>query len=168
MKKVFTMMMVALFLCAANVANAQKIGIVSPDEVFASMADTKKADTLLQAFQKALLDNAAEEEQELNTAIEKFYKDSIKMTAPAKEAKRLSLQEKIQGMQGKQEELNKKLEAKKEEILKPIREKMLKAIQDVAKEAGYGYVLYKEQAIVFPESEDITDKVKAKLGIKTK
>ena len=43
---------------------------------------------------------------------------------------------------------------------------MLKAIHDVSKQNSYTYVMYKEQLIVFPETEDITGKVKTKLKIK--
>lgn len=166
MKKVFTMMVVAVLLMATNVVSAQKIGVVSPDEIFSLMPETRSADSSLQRFAQALSDNYTEEETELNGALEKFFKDSLKMTKEVKDAKRTSLQKKIQELQGKQEELNKTLEAKKEETLKPIREKMLKTIQAVATENGYAYVFYKEQTIVFPEAEDITAKVKAKLGIK--
>ena len=44
--------------------------------------------------------------------------------------------------------------------LKPVQDKMVKAIQDVAKENGYAHVLYKEYALVFPEADDLADRVK--------
>ena len=40
------------------------------------------------------------------------------------------------------------------------------AIEEVAKENGYSHIAYKEQMIVFPAADDITEKVKKKLGIK--
>ena len=43
---------------------------------------------------------------------------------------------------------------------------MVKAIQEVAKENGYAHVLYKEYALVFPEADDLADRVKKKLGVK--
>jgi outer membrane protein len=167
MKRVFTVLMLAFAAISFNQAQAQtKIGIISPDEVFGAMPETKKADSNLAAFQKALQETYQDQETELNTALEKFVKDSAKMTPAVKEAKRTDLQARISELQNKQQQLNQALEAEKEKQIKPIREKIFKAIQDVAKENGYAYVFYKESAIVSPEADDITDRVKKKLGIK--
>lgn len=160
--------LLALFVTAISASSTAqtKIGYVSADEVFASMPDVSKADSALAAFQQALADNYQEQQNELNNAYAKFVKDSASMTPAVKEAKRKDLQDRITDLQNKEQELNKTLEAQKEKELKPIREKMLKAIKAVAKENGYGHIFYKEQAIVFPEADDITARVKKKLGIK--
>jgi len=160
------MFFVVASLAAFTPASAQKIGVVSADEVFAAMPEVAKADSSLAAFQQALADTYQEQQTELNDAYAKFVRDSGKMTGPVKEAKRKDLQDRITNLQNKEQELNKSLEAQKEKELKPIRDKMLKAIQDVARESGYAYVLYKEQLIVFPDADDITAKVKTKLKIK--
>ena len=107
-----------------------------------------------------------DQQNDLNAAYAKFVKDSAQMTPALKEAKRKDLQERIQNLSGKEQQFNKALEEEKEKFLRPIREKMLKAIQDVAKENGYTHVAYKDQLIVFPQADDITDKVKKKLGIR--
>jgi outer membrane protein len=167
MKRLLSVLALTLVLSAFNQAGAQvKIAVVSPDEIFAVMPEVKKADSSLAAFQKALADTYAEQEAELNDALAKFVRDSAKMTPAVKEAKRTALQGKISDLQNKEQELNKALENQKAKELTPIRERLIKAIQDVAKETGYGYVLYKEQTIVFPEADDLTDKVKKKLNIK--
>ncbi len=167
MKKVSTLIVAAIIM-ATTTLQAQKIGVVSPDEVFAAMPEVKKADSVLTQYQNAVAQNYQDQQDELNDAYTKFVKDSIKMLPAVKEVKRKELQKKINDLQGKDQEIQKDLEAKKDEILKPIREKMLKAIKDVAAETGYTYVFYKEQTIVSPDADDITDKVKAKLGIKKK
>lgn len=88
------------------------------------------------------------------------------MNASLKDIKRRELQDRIGVHSKKQEQFNKMLEDEKEKALKPLRAKLMKTIQDVAKENGYTHVAYKEQLIVFPQADDITDKVKKKLGIK--
>lgn len=167
MKRVLTVFLVMASLVAFKPASAQqKIAVVSADEVFAGMPEVLKADSSLAAFQQALAEGYQDQQNELNEAYAKFVKDSATMTPAVKEAKRKILQGKITDLQNKEQELNKSLEAQKEKELAPIREKMLKAIKDVARENGYAFVLYKEQAIVFPDADDITAKVKAKLKIK--
>jgi outer membrane protein len=152
--------------CFTHVFAQTKIGYISVDEIFALMPETKKADSALAVYQKDLADTYAEQEAELNAALDKFVKDSAKMSPAVKEARRSDLQTRIAGMQGKQQQYNDAYEKEKEKQIKPIREKLLANIKAVAKENGYNHILYKEQAIVFPETDDITALVKKKLGIK--
>lgn len=164
MKKQF-FLLIAL-ACLGFTAGAQtKLAVVSTDVIFGVMPETLKADSLLAAYQKGLSETYQDQQNELNTAYAKFVKDSAQMTPAVKEAKRKDLQDRIQSLGGKEQQFNKALEEEKEKYLKPIREKMLKAIQDVAKENGYTHVAYRDQLIVFPAADDITDKVKKKLGI---
>jgi len=165
MKK--TALVVILFTLFVTTANAQtKFGVVGVDEVFSQMPDVKKADTSLAVFQKGLQDTYQQQQNEVNNAYKKFIEDSAKMTPTLKEIKRKDLQDRITALSKKEEEFNKLLEEEKEKTMKPIREKLMRTIQDVAKENGYTHIAYKEQLIVFPQADDITDRVKKKLGIK--
>lgn len=167
MKKQLLLLLFTAALFAITPAKAQtKLAVVSADEVFAVMPEVLKADSSLAAYQQALAQAYQDQQNDLNTAYAKFVDDTAKMTPTLKEIKRKDLQDRITQLQSKEQDLNKALEAEKEKQLKPIREKMLKAIQDVAKENGYTHVAYKEQLVVFPVADDITDKVKKKLGIK--
>ena len=48
----------------------------------------------------------------------------------------------------------------------PIQKKAIEAIQTVAKENGYAYVISKDQLLVSPPADDILPLVKKKLGLK--
>jgi len=167
MKKTVLITWVVLFISFPLVSIAQtKIGYVSVDEIFTLMPETKKADSSLSDYQKALQESYADQEASLNAALDKFFKDSATMTPAVKEAKRTTLQNDVIGLQNKQSQLNISLEAEKEKLIKPIREKLLATIKEVAQAMGYEHILYKESAIVFPAAADITNAVKNKLGIK--
>jgi outer membrane protein len=167
MKKITRVFFVLLFtILSAGVFAQGKIGYVSPDDIFEVMPETKKADSALAAFQKALQETYAENEASLNAALEKFVKDSAKMTPAVKDAKRTDLQARISELQESQQKFNARLEAEKEKQVKPIRDKIFVAIQTVSKEMGYDHILYKQSAIVFPDAADLTNAVKRKLGIK--
>jgi len=60
-----------------------------------------------------------------------------------------------------------KIYEKSETILKPIREKLQTAIQDVATEGGYAYIFdYSQGFVLYADSStNISDQVKAKLGL---
>jgi outer membrane protein len=167
MHKIIALQILVMLLIISGNGYAQiKIGYVSVEEIFAQMPETKKADTALAEYQKALADSYAEQQNDLNDAYIKFAKDSARMTPSVKEFKRTELQNRISDLQNKEQQLNTALEQQKEKVVKPIREKLIKAIKEVSKENGYQHVLYKESAIVFPASDDITQLVKTKLGIK--
>lgn len=167
MKKLLLLVTAILFAqCFTNVFAQTKIGYINVDEIFALMPETRKADSTLAAYQKDLADTYASQEAELNDAIEKFIKDSLTMTAVAKDAKRIDLQTRVSGMSKKKQDFNTAFENEKAKQIKPIQDKLLATIKAVAKENGYNHVLYKDQAIVFPETDDITPLVKKKLGIK--
>jgi len=167
MKKSLLLFIVIVFTQNfTNVFAQTKIGYINVDEIFALMPETRKADSSLASYQKELADAYARQEEELNAAIEKFIKDSITMTAVAKEAKRIDLQSRVNGMSKQKQDFNATFEKEKNKQIKPIQDKLLATIKAVAKENGYGHVLYKDQAIVFPETDDITALVKKKLGIK--
>lgn len=167
MKRIIPFSFVLLFTMISAVVTAQgKIGYVSVDEIFSLMPETKKADQNLAEYQKALQEAYAEQENDINKALEKFIKDSATMSSAVKEAKRTSLQTEIVQLQNKQSQLNNSLEAEKEKQIKPIREKLIATVKEVAKAMGYEHILFRESAIVFPDAADITNAVKNKLGIK--
>ena len=94
MKKVFTIVLMAAALLVANgqvKAQATKFGYISVNELMESMPEMKKADSALQQFREALIQNAREKETALNEGISKFNADSAKMTVAVKEIKRKEL-----------------------------------------------------------------------------
>lgn len=169
MKKVLTLVILATGLLVAGKqtqAQTNKIGYISINEVIAAMPDAKKADTLLAQFRDALYANAQEKQTTLNEAYQKFVADSLKLTPAVKEVRRKELQQKLQDLQGEEQRINDELQKKQEELGAPIQKKALDAVQTVAKENGYTYVLPKEAVLVGPPGDDLLPLVKKKLNLK--
>jgi len=168
MKKVLSVLMVALGIAAfSQSAQAQtKIGYISFNEIVALMPEAKKADSALVQFRDALIQSAQDKETALNDAINKFNADSAKMTAAVKEVKRKELQQKLTELQGEEQRIQQELQKRQEELSEPIQKKAMDAVQAVAKESGYAYVLPKEYLIVSPPGDDLLPLVKKKLGLK--
>lgn len=166
MKKIITMGLIAMGIFGS--ASAQKIGYVSADEIIALMPEAARADSILSQYQEALYQNAQNQQDELNQAVQKFYQDSSKMNAGVKEVKRQDLQKSISELSGIEQKIQASFEQKRQELSGPIQKKLQTAIQEVAKENGYSYVLPKEALLVMPPADDIADKVKAKMGLKNK
>jgi len=71
-------------------------------------------------------------------------------------------------MQDFQTSAQQKIEAKSQEYMKPLYDRVHAAIDAIAKEKGYTYVLDSSQTslLVSPPADDMMVAVKAKMGIK--
>src|SRR5688500_16380407 len=94
MKKLFTAAFITVFAVTGfTQANAQtKIGYISTEELVGIMPETAKADSNLQQYRGALIQNAQDKQSALENAIEKFNKDSSSMSNSVKDVKRGELQ----------------------------------------------------------------------------
>ena len=168
MKKVFTLVLLAagLFVATPKTQAQTKIGYISLGDVIQAMPEAKKADSSLQQFREALIQNAEEKRNQLEKDIAKFNDDSAKLSPAVKEVRRGTLQKQLQELQGADQFIQQELQKKQEEYSTPIQKKAIDAVQAVAKENGYTYVLPKEAVIVGPPADDILPLVKKKLGLK--
>jgi outer membrane protein len=163
MKKIFTVLSLTV-LIGLTAAAQSKIAVVSPDEVFTSMPEYKKADSSLQKYQEALIQELRDLEVEVNGMVEKFKTDSLKWSKEQKDAKREKIAEKVSELENGEQIIKQKLDKKQTELVSPLRDKMIKEIKAYAAQKGYTHVLYREMVLVSPEADDITEELKVKLG----
>lgn len=169
MKKFVTLFVLTIFLAGFSTATyAQKIGYISADEIIQLMPEAATVQTDLDEYRNSLYQNAEEKQVALNEAVQKFYKDSASMSASLKEVKRTELQKQVQDLSGEEQKIQNQFELKRQELSLPIQKKLQAAIEDVAKENGYTYVLPREALIVMPPGSDIGPLVRKKMGLKDK
>ena len=170
MKKIVTIAVIAVGLSAftGNKVQAQgKIGYISLQEVIAAMPEARKADSSLQEFQSALAQSFEDSKREFNEQDSLLNsKDTLKLTKAQLEVKRKNLGEKYIRLQGYQQQASQQLQQKQQDLVGPIQKKATDAIQAVAKENGYAYVLNREALFAFPAADDLLPLVKKKLGLK--
>lgn len=167
MKQFLTILFLSAGIFAfSSVANAQKIGYISADEIIQLMPEAATVQTQLDQYQQSLYQNAQDKQNALNEAVQKFVKDSATMSPSLKEVKRGDLQKQSQELAGEQQRIQNEFEQKRQELSIPIQKKLQAAIEEVAKENGYTYIMPREALIVVPSSNDIGALVKKKLGLK--
>lgn len=169
MKKIVTVLAVVMGLVlVGNSTKAQmKIGTISLAELIPIMPEYKKADTAMNEFSSALnqqYQDLVSEYQQQQTQL--TSKDTAKYTSAQLEIKRKDLGDLLQKLQNWQQTSNQMSQQKQQELLTPIQKKALDAIQAVAKENGYTYVIAKDQLLVSPPADDILPLVKKKLGLR--
>jgi outer membrane protein len=169
MKKIVTVVAVVMGLVFAGFSTkAQgKIGTINLAELIPSMPEYKKADTSMNEFNNALQQQYQDMVTEYQEqAAQLGSKDTAKYTAAQLELKRKNVQDLLVKLQGWQQQAQQMQQTKNQELLAPIQKKAMEAIQAVAKENGYAYVINKEQLLVSPPADDILPLVKKKLGLK--
>ena len=160
------LLLTSLFFAHSSAEAQGKVGYISVQEVIAGMPEAKKADTSLSQYRDALVANAQERQKTFQEDVNIFMRDSSKLTPAQREVKRTALQKQSQEMGGEEQRIQDQLQQKQQELSAPIEKKALDAVQAVAKESGYTYVLIKDVVIVGPPGDDILPLVKKKLGIK--
>lgn len=169
MKKIVTIVVVVIGLVlAGNSTMAQsKIGYISLQELIPAMPEYRKADTALNDYQNALAQNFEDMKKEymekdslLNS------KDTLKYTKSQLELKKREISEMLIKLQGWQQQAQQLYQQKQQELIQPIQKKAVDAVQTVAKENGYAFVLTKEALLTSPPADDLLPLVKKKLGIK--
>ncbi|MEO9209834.1 MAG: OmpH family outer membrane protein [Ginsengibacter sp.] len=166
MKQFVTTLIIAAGIFGFSTVNAQKIGYISPDEIIQLMPEAHTVQTDLDAFQKALYQNLDDKKAAFNESVQKFYKDSATMVPSVKEVKRTDLQKQLQDLSGQEQQIQQQFEMKRQELSLPIQKKLQTAIEEVAKENGYTYIMHREALIVVPSANDIGSLVKKKLNLK--
>lgn len=144
--------------------NTPKIACVSLQELIISMPEAKKADTVLQAFQKDLESTYMEMMREYQQKDSIFRVDSAKWSANTRKFKRDDLARLVQQLQTWQQGVDQQLQRKQQELLTPIRAKALDAIEKVAKRNGYTQVVEKGVLYFHQTNDDILNLVKQELA----
>ncbi|ASU33286.1 OmpH family outer membrane protein [Mucilaginibacter xinganensis] len=170
MKKLLKVALVALcFLSVGNFAKAQsKIGYINFDGLIGQMPEAKTVKSQLDIYSKQFTDQLAAMQTELQNKGQEFQKTQASMTDAVRSAKQAELQDIQKRMQDYNTNAQQKFEEKSNELIKPLSDKAHTAVEAVAKEKGYTYVVNSAQTqfIVAPVTDDLMEAVKAKLGIK--
>jgi outer membrane protein len=104
----------------------------------------------------------------LNTKGQAYQAKQATMTDAARTSAQSELGDLQKRIQDYQNTAQQQVEAKSQELIKPLSDKVRTAISAVAKEKGYSYVFNTSQTelIVSPATDDLMPAVKLKLGLK--
>lgn len=170
MKKIITVFALTAALFAANTeARAQNIAHINVDELLSVMPETQAAEAEMQKYAMQL----EKDLEEMQTEAQNKYQNLIANQNNWTQLRLTKEQEELEGMaqriQQYQGQAQQDLQQKQMELMQPIIEKAQNAVNDVAREKGYTYVLDSSQSkgvVIFVEKgEDILPLVKAKLAI---
>jgi outer membrane protein len=168
MNKIKLVAVALIALVSSFSASAQKTGYISIDQVVGMMPEVGKIDTLLQKFQADSLNTAyaymISEYQRKDSMVNS--KDSSKTPAAVRAIARQEMEGMAYQIQNWQSIAQQEMQAKQNQLLNPVYQKVMAALNAVAKENGYTFVLNKEQLLVAPPADDLLPLVAKRLNIK--
>ena len=155
-----------LSLCAQKFAHFDYAAIIQ------AMPEAKAAQADLEALYKQYQAELENMQKELQTKMEKYQKEDTEATpANIRERHQQELQEMYQRLQQAQNDNSEAFQKAQETKMKPVTQKVMDAVQAVAQEGGFVYVMDNNAAqaagIVINEtiSTEVTALIKTKLGI---
>lgn len=156
---------VALTIGSVTFANAQKIAHISLDSLITLMPESKTAQDVAQKYLKELETQVATMETELQTKYADYMKNRDSYSPIVAAAKEQELQDLNKRIEDFKAQAQQDYQRKYGELSKPIYDKAKKAIEIVAKENGYKYVLDTSTGnVLYTEAaDDIIGLVKKKL-----
>jgi len=151
-----------------TVSAQSKFGHVDYTAVITSMPGIDSIQTIVTNYTadlQAIGEQMSKEFEEKQTAFEKMVNEQNSSQAIIK-----IKQDELMGMYKRIQEFSQSAEAdiqdKQYELLEPFQNKLKDAIKKVAKDNNYTYIFDISILLFSSQSDDITDKVKAELGIK--
>jgi len=156
---------VALTVGSVTFVQAQKIAHISLDSLITTMPESKTAQDVAQKYLKELETQVATMETELQAKYKDYMDNQDKYSPIVKNAKEGELQDLNKRIEDFKAQAQTDYQRKYGELSKPIYDKAKKAIEAVAKENSYKYVLDTSSGnILYTEpGDDILILVKKKL-----
>ncbi|MFI5162744.1 MAG: OmpH family outer membrane protein [Sphingobacteriales bacterium] len=170
MNKLMKVFLVGLsFLLIGNIVRAQnKIGYINLNQLIDQMPETKTIRSQVEAYQKQFIDELTSMNNDYQSKGKAYEAQRATITDAVRTSKEAELSNLQKRMNDYQTSAQQQVQAKTNELSKPLFDKVRTAVSQLAKEKGYTYVFDTSQTdfIVSPQGDDLLNDAKAKLGIK--
>ena len=171
MAKVKYITLVAFLLAGFSAHAQQKIGYADWNYIFGALPEFKQIDTDLKAHGDLLQQQIQSKQAEMAQKVKEFQ--ALPATTPdaIRADKQRELQQMDQGLQQFDADAQKSYEARRAQLMDPVFSKVGKAIDEVAKENGYSFILNPtlmgggDILLYTDKKSDISDLVLKKLGV---
>ena len=164
MKRLSVLFAAVMMFATVGVANAQKVASMDYEAVLAVMPETKKMTADLETFSKTKGEELNKQAEAFQKEVQAYQADGAKLTEAQRQTKEADLQKKQQNLQQIQTTAQNDLAQKRDTAVKPIIEKLNKAVDKVAKTSGYEFII-DAGALIYKGGPDATEAVKKELGL---
>ena len=169
MRKLFFVLLTIICFGSLTELSAQKFGYVDTQSIIQDIPEVKEANSNIETFRSQLQKKG----QDMLQALQRKYQDLERREAQGEISPKLLEQEVAKLKQEEnqilvfEQESQQKILQKSEDLLTPIRDKIQKAINDVAAENSFDYIFDFSTGFVLyaDDASNVSALVKTKLGM---
>ncbi len=169
MKNFLKYNLIAVAVLFASAVSAQKFGYINSQVLIQQIPQVKEANAELETVKKQYEKQGQDKVTALQTKYQALERKQGQGEISPKqlEVEAQALKQEELEIAKFQQDIQQKLYEKSESLLKPIRDKIQAAIDEVAKENGFDYIFDQSMGILLyaDEAADVSAQVKAKLGM---
>ncbi len=162
-KKLLLAIMIALPMSVFG----QKFGVINTQELMESMPEIKTVNEQIQAASKKYEDEFAKLQEEFSKKFDEFQKLEESTPQTIKDRRMQEMQELENKINQFRTTASQDLSRQQQQLMAPIQENVMKAIQSVGAEGGYTFIFENVMPLYTgTDVTDITSLVKTRLGVK--
>lgn len=166
MKKLISIVLTAFVSIPVFSQKAIKIGHINSTELLSAMPEKPKIQKELEDYARQLQQQLEAMQVEWQTKVQDFKAKEAEMTELVKNTKIKEITDLENRIQEFQQTAQEDLQKKEMQLMQPLIDKAKKAIEDVAKENGFTYIIDEATGVLlFSGGEDILPLVKKKMGL---
>ncbi|MBI9039970.1 OmpH family outer membrane protein [Lutibacter sp.] len=166
MKNFKTLLLIAIVTLGLNTVQAQtKVAHINTDLLLSLMPETKALNADLEKLSKTYESELKAESDKFTAKLKKYEAEVNSQTDEVNQQRGAEIEQDRQNLYQASQVAREEISKNRDEKLKPILDKAKKAIEEVAKDQGFVYVLDASSLIV-ANGTDLLPAVKTKLGIK--
>lgn len=160
-------LLVAIMIALPMSVFAQKFAVINTNALMESMPEIKTVNEQMEAATKKYEDEFAKLQEEFDKKYEEFQALDANTPQTIKDRRMQEMQELDNKIQQFRQTASQDLQRQQQQLLAPIQESVMKAVQNVGAEGGYTFVFESMVPVyVGTDVTDITDTVKSRLGVK--
>jgi len=159
----------AIFIAADSGAQTKlKFGHLDFAKLYGMMPELDSVKGVFDAYNKSVQEQYAAMQTELENKFMDYQANASSLSEIIRSTKEAEINDLKERMDAFEKKATEDLQAKEAELTTPVIDRAKKAVQEVAKENGYTYIFNSSEGLLLyaEPSDDITEMVKAKLGIK--
>ncbi|MGM9767771.1 MAG: OmpH family outer membrane protein [Candidatus Cryptobacteroides sp.] len=155
MKKIILIMAAAVLALSASAQNL-KFAHVNFNELVMLMPEADAARSQMEASQKEAQETYQTMIEEYQAKAQKFQQNQATWTAAIKESKQKELTDISNRIQEFDQSIQQELQQQQAQLMAPIQQKAIDAVNNLAKEGGYIYV-FEESSLLYIDKAQSTD-----------
>ena len=160
-------LLLSLALVLPMIANAQKVGHISTQDLFQQMPELKAVQAKMDSIQSDYENQFVTMREEFNKKMADYQQNEANMSESVKQFRQQELSDLQQRLELFAQTVQQDLQKKQQELVAPIQERMVKAIKKVGEDNGFTYIMDAAAMVyISPDATDVMPLVKQQLGIK--